>query len=219
MEFGAQSREIDLFEQGTDGLCAHADLDAILAAVVLNDLQILILGNDLLFGQGGLTWIEHDVAVEVEDLFKVVHGHVEQRADLGRQGLQKPDMGNRGSKFDVAHALAAHLGGNDFNAALFADNAAVLHALVLAAVALEVLHRAEDAGAEQAVTLGLEGPVVDGLGFLYFAVGPFAYGFRRGYGNLYGLQVAHIGGIARSSTVGIEIIHAHMLYVPCFDTG
>ena len=39
---------------------------------------------------------------------------------------------------------------NDFNAALFADDAAVLHAFVLAAVAFVVLHRAEDLRAEQA---------------------------------------------------------------------
>src|SRR4029077_4219895 len=42
--------------------------------------------------------------------------------------------------------------------------AAVTDALVLAAVALPVLHGAEDALAEQAVALRLEGPVVDGLG-------------------------------------------------------
>src|SRR3546814_1349028 len=39
-------------------------------------------------------------------------------------------------QLDVAHALAAHLGQGDLDAALFADNAAVLHALVLAAQAL-----------------------------------------------------------------------------------
>src|SRR5207342_3397637 len=48
----------------------------------------------------------------------------------------------------------------------------VLHALVLAAQALVVLDRPEDAGAEQAVALGLEGTVVDGLRLLDLAVGP-----------------------------------------------
>jgi hypothetical protein len=51
----------------------------------------------------------------------------------------------------------------DFDAALLADDALVLHALVLAAQAFVVLDRAKDAGAEQAVALRLEGPVVDGL--------------------------------------------------------
>jgi hypothetical protein len=48
----------------------------------------------------------------------------------------------------------------------------VLHALVLAAQALVVLDRPEDAGAEQAVPLRLEGAVVDGLGLLDLAERP-----------------------------------------------
>jgi len=66
----------------------------------------------------------------------------------------------------VTHALTAHLGLRDFNAALLADHAAVLKAFVLAAQAFVVLDRAKNLGAEQAVTLGLEGTVVDGLGLL-----------------------------------------------------
>ena len=45
-------------------------------------------------------------------------------------------------ELDVAHALAAHLGLRHFDAALLADHAAVLQALVLAAQALVVLDRA-----------------------------------------------------------------------------
>ena len=81
-------------------------------------------------------------------------------------------MRDRARQLDVAHALAAHLGQRDFDAALLADHAAVLEALVLAAQALVVLDRAEDLGAEQAVALRLEGAVVDGLRLLDFAVGP-----------------------------------------------
>ena len=77
-------------------------------------------------------------------------------------------------ELDVAHALAAHLGQRHFDAALLADHAAVLQALVLAAQALVVLDRPEDLGAEQAVALRLERAVVDGLRLLHFAVGPRA---------------------------------------------
>src|SRR5262245_27161207 len=69
-------------------------------------------------------------------------------------------------KLDMAHALAPDLGERDLDAAFLADDALVLHALVLAAQALVVLHRAEDARAEQAVALRLEGAVVDRLGLL-----------------------------------------------------
>src|SRR5207244_11647510 len=67
-----------------------------------------------------------------------------------------------------------HLRHRHFDAAFLTDYAAVLQALVLAAEALVVLDRPEDLGAEQAVALGLEGPVVDGLRLLDFAVGPRA---------------------------------------------
>jgi hypothetical protein len=81
-------------------------------------------------------------------------------------------MCHRRGQFDMAHALAADLLQRDFHAAFLADDAAILHALVLAAEALVVLHGAEDARAEQAVTLGLERAVVDRLGLLDLAVGP-----------------------------------------------
>src|SRR5262249_35875939 len=51
--------------------------------------------------------------------------------------------------------------------------------LVLAAVALVVLHRPEDLRAEQTVALRLEGSVVDRLRLLHFTVGPFADLVRR----------------------------------------
>ena len=81
-------------------------------------------------------------------------------------------MGDRGRQFDMAHALAADLGQGHLDAAFLADDAAVLHPLVLAAQALVVLDRAEDAGAEQPVALRLEGSVVDRFRLLDLAVGP-----------------------------------------------
>src|SRR5690606_11701702 len=87
-------------------------------------------------------------------------------------------------QLDVAHALAADFGHGDFDAALLADDALVLHALVLAAQALVVLHRTEDAGAEQAVTLGLERPVVDRLGLLDLAERPRANPLGAGDADL-----------------------------------
>ena len=89
-------------------------------------------------------------------------------------------MRARRSEFDVTQALAAHLGESHFHTALVADHAAVLHALVLAAQTFPVGDRAKDAGAEQAVTLGLEGAVVDGLRLGDFTVRPAADLLRRG---------------------------------------
>src|SRR5699024_7574151 len=47
-----------------------------------------------------------------------------------------------------------------------------LHPLVLAAKALVILDRAKDTRAEQPVTFGLEGTIVDGLRLLDLAKGP-----------------------------------------------
>src|SRR5450759_914386 len=76
----------------------------------------------------------------------------------------------RRGQFDMAHALAPDPRQRHFDRALLADDALVLHALVLAAQALVVLDRSKDARAEQAVTLGLEGAIVDGLRLLDLAV-------------------------------------------------
>src|SRR5581483_7764832 len=109
---------------------------------------------------------------EVQDPLEVLQRHVEQKADAGWQRLQEPDVGDGRSELDMAHALAPDARQGHLDRALLADDALVLHALVLAAQALVVLDRPEDTRAEQAVALGLEGAVVDGLRLLDLAVGP-----------------------------------------------
>ena len=205
---GAQFLQIQLFQERAHGLGAHAHGQGVFA-VMIKDLQVLIFRNDLQLAQVGVARIQHDVGVEIEDLFQVRHGDVEQGADFGRQGLEKPDVGHGRGQFDVAHALAPHFGGDDFNAALFADNAAVLHALVFAAVALVVFDRPEDLGAEQAVALGFESPVVDGFRLFHFAVGPLADGLGGGNGNLNGFQVFYIGNSGGGTSDGKEIVQSH----------
>src|SRR4051794_27228129 len=88
-------------------------------------------------------------------------------------------MGDGSGQFDVAHSLAPDPRQRHFDRALFADDALVLHALVLAAEALVVLDRPEDARAEQAVALRLEGAVVDGFRLLDLAVRPRQNLLRR----------------------------------------
>jgi hypothetical protein len=89
-----------------------------------------------------------------------------------RDGSDFRNVRDRGGELDMAHPLAADLRDGDLDAALLADDALVLHALVLAAQALVILDRTEDARAEQAVTLGLERAIVDGLGLLDLAERP-----------------------------------------------
>src|SRR5215470_8881224 len=81
-------------------------------------------------------------------------------------------MRDRRRELDMTHALAPHAAQGHLDRALLADDALVLHALVLAAQALIILDRAEDARAEQPVALRLEGAIVDGLRLFDFAVRP-----------------------------------------------
>src|SRR6185295_6400829 len=104
----------------------------------------------------------------------------EQVAQARGHGLEEPDVHHGRGQVDVAHALATHAAVRDHHAALVAHDALVLDALVLAAEALPVLLRTEDALAEQAVALGPVGAVVDRLGLLHFAVGPGTDVLRRG---------------------------------------
>ena len=139
--------------------------------------------------QRGHAGVGDDVGFEVQHALDVAQRHVEHHAQARRQRLQEPDVRDRRGQLDVAHALAAHLGQRDFDAALLADHAAVLQALVLAAQALVVLDRAEDLGAEQAVALRLEGAVVDRLRLLHFAEGPRTDLLGRREADLDGIEM------------------------------
>jgi hypothetical protein len=74
----------------------------------------------------------------------------------------------------VSHPLAPYLLPGHLDAAALADDALVADALVLAAVALPVLRRTEDAFAEETVALGLERAIVDRLRLGYLTRGPVA---------------------------------------------
>ena len=100
-----------------------------------------------------------------------------------------------GGQLDVAHTLTADLGTGDLHAAAVADLALVADLLVLAAVALPVLGGAENALAEQAVPLGLQGAVVDGLGLLDLAIRPGEDLLRGGHADLDGVKGNVIAGI------------------------
>ena len=163
--------EVELLQDAPDGLGADHGGERVLAVLLLG-AQVLLLRKELTLLQGGEARLDDAVRLEVQDPLEVLERHVEQQADAARQRLQEPDMRDGRGQLDMAHAVAPDARERDLDAALLADDALVLHALVLAAQALVILDRPEDARAEQAVALGLEGPVVDGLGLLDLAVRP-----------------------------------------------
>ena len=113
---------------------------------------------------------------------------------------------------DMAHALPPDARQRDLDAALLADDALVLHALVLAAQAFVVLDRSEDARAEQTIALGLERAIVDRLGLLDLAERPAQYFFRAGDRNL---DVVESLGLDH----GIEEIHDLLIHAGLLKVG
>src|SRR5260370_1054190 len=83
-----------------------------------------------------------------------------------------------GQPFDVAQALATDFRLRDFDPALVANHAAVLHAFVLAAETFPIRNGSKDAGAKQTIALGFERAVIDRLGLGYFTVRPLTDLFR-----------------------------------------
>ncbi|MPL98794.1 hypothetical protein SDC9_45003 [bioreactor metagenome] len=175
--------EVDRGQHLADRLGADIGGEGVRTVLVLR-VEILVLGQQLAIGQVGQAGLDDDVVFEVEDALEITQRHVQHQADARGQRLEEPDMGDGRGQLDVAHALAADLLQRHFDAAFLADDAAILHPLVLAAQAFVVLDRPEDAGAEQAVALGLEGPVVDGLGLLDLAIGPRQDPLGRGQRDL-----------------------------------
>src|ERR1700729_504958 len=168
---GLKLFELESLQQFADRLGADHGGEAVLAVFVLR-LQVLVFRQQLTVLERGEAGLENDVIFKIQDPLEILQRHVEQQADPRRQRLQEPDMRDRRRQLDMAHALAPDPRQRHFDRALFADDALVLHPLVLAAQALVILDRPEDARAEQAVALGLEGAVVDGLRLFVLAVGP-----------------------------------------------
>src|SRR3990167_1897546 len=179
--------QVDRVQQLANGFGTHAGVEVV--TELFEGFEVLLVVQQLAFLKGGHARIDNDVALEVEHALDITQGHVHQQADTARQRLEEPDVGNRRSQFDVRHALTTNLGQRDFNAALLADHATMLQALVLTAQALVILYRAKDLGAEQAVALRLERTVVDGFRLFNFTERPRTDHLRRCQSNTDGVEL------------------------------
>ena len=136
---------------------------------------------------------------EVDDLLELLRlellaglGPHEQVGEPRPGAAQVPDVDHGRGELDVPHAVAPHLGPGDLDPAALADDALEAHPLVLAAVALPVLGRAEDLLAEEPVLLGAQRAVVDRLGLLDLAVGPAPDGIAGGEADAQLVEGIHV---------------------------
>jgi hypothetical protein len=166
------ARDLEALQELADALGTHRRREVV--TVLLELREVVVLGQELAAVERRQARVGHDERLEVEHALDVAQRHVEHHAHPRRQALQEPDVRDGTRELDVAHPLAAHLGERHLDAALLADDSAVLQPLVLAAQALVVLDRPEDLRAEEAVAFGLERAVVDRLGLLNLAVRPRA---------------------------------------------
>src|SRR6185312_798926 len=158
--------------------------------------------DDLGFLHGSLARFQHDIGFEVQHRLEFPQGDVEQMADTRGQAFEEPDVRAWRRKLDVSQPFAANFGQRDFHAALVADHAAVLHALVLTAETLPVGDRAENAGAEQAIALRLEGAVVNGFRFGDFTMRPAPDALGRCQADADAVEVGDvIAEVERARTV------------------
>ena len=133
-----------------------------------------------------------DGAGEVQDLLELLRRNVEQVAQTRGRALEVPDMAHRSCELDMSHALAANLAARHLDAAALAHDALEANALVLTAGALPVLGGTEDLLAVQAVLLGLQGAVVDGLGLFDLAARPAAHVLGAGEGDAQCIEVVNV---------------------------
>ena len=173
-KLGAQTLDflidVDRAKKLADGLSAHHG-DKVVTELGRGGNEVLF-AEQLAALERGKTRINNDVGFKIKHALNVPQRDVEHHAHTARKALQKPDVSDRAGEIDMAHAFTANLGKRHFDAALFADHAAVLKALVLAAEAFVILHRAKDLGTEKTVAFRLLGTIVNRLRLLDFTVGP-----------------------------------------------
>ena len=200
-------------QQFLDGFGAHHGLEAGGAVLLVELAELGFVLDDLALFDRSFAGLDDHVGLEVQHRLQVAQRDVQHVPDAAGQALEEPDVRAGRSQLNVAQPFAAHLGERDFHAALVADHAAVLHALVLAAQALPVGYRAENAGAEQAVALRLEGAVVDRFRLGDFAVRPAADLLRRSQADADGVEIGD--GFPRSNGLERYIISSSIVVVGC----
>jgi hypothetical protein len=111
-----------------------------------------------------------NILSEVKDSVEIAAAYIEQQTEIAGYAARIPNMGDRSSQFNVTHAFAPHRSAGDLNAAFIADDAAVAHVLVFAAVALPITRGAEDRFTKKTIFFWAEPAVVDRLWLKHLAI-------------------------------------------------
>ena len=193
-QFIGEAVEVDAYEEVVDGFGTHLGDELVGVGVfellvflghLFEEFEVLVFGEEVVDGNlvGQNTGLDDYVALIIYNGVELLGGDAKEVANLVGERTEIPDVGYGNDELDVASALTTHFLLGDLHAATVAHDALVADALVLAAVALVVLGRTEDALAEEAVALGLVGTVIDDLWFQHFAVRVVLYLLGRCQAN------------------------------------
>src|SRR3954464_12275527 len=111
---------------------------------------------------------------------KIAGSHIKDQADTRRHALEEPDMTNRNSQLNVAHALPADSREGHFDTATIANNSTMFDSFILAAGTFPIFYRSENALTKKSAFFGFERPIINCFGIFDFPFGPGTDGIGRG---------------------------------------
>ena len=117
--------------------------------------------------------LQNYVRSKVSNPFEITYRDAQQQAHSARRAAHEPNVRHWRSQLNVAHALAADNGFGDQLAVFIDGSFARAYALELGIMRIDILDRAKDSLAEQAVALWLLGAIVNRFRLSDFAVAPF----------------------------------------------
>ena len=174
--------KVGLAQEITNRLGTHSGAEGFVTVIFLGVTEF-IFSEELASLKRSLTGLGHKVVLIVNNTLKLTRGHVEDKTDTGRHTLVEPNVGDRNSKVNVAHALTTNPREGHLNTTTVTDGALVFDALVFSAGTFPVAGWSEDPLAEEPAFFRLECPVVDGFRIENLAIGPRPNGLGIGDGN------------------------------------
>ena len=138
----------------------------------VEDVQIFLFGEEVhIIHIFSLTGLDNYVTLIVDDRIQLLGWQAKQVADLVGQRAEIPNVSHGNDELYMSRTLSPHLLFRHLDPATVADDAFVADAFVFSAIAFVVLHRPEDALAEQSVAFGLVRAVINRLGLENLTVG------------------------------------------------
>ena len=133
-------------------------------------------GEKLALFKRSAAWVNNNKVLVVNDTLQSARSHVEHESQTRWHAFIEPDVRDRHSEVDVAHAFTTHTGEGNLHTASVADHTLVFDTLIFTARALPVTGRTENTLTEEAALFWFEGAIVDGLGIFYLSLAPSTHG-------------------------------------------